>query len=43
MHDLVEDRLPAGYLEIPGLAQSTYDACEAWAKANAKLVAIQKG
>ena len=43
MHDLVEDRLPTGYLEIPGLAQSTYDACEAWAIANAKLVAIQKG
>jgi len=43
MHDLVEDRLPAGYLEIPGIAQSTFDACEAWAKANAKLAAIQKG
>ena len=33
----------AGYLEIPGLAQSTYDACKAWAEANAKLAAIQKG
>ena len=43
MHDLVEDRLPAGYQEIPGLAQSTYEACEAWAQANAKLAAIQKG
>ncbi|MCB1958177.1 MAG: hypothetical protein KDG55_21060 [Rhodocyclaceae bacterium] len=37
MHDLVEDRLPAGYEEIPGLAQSTYDACKAWADANRKL------
>jgi hypothetical protein len=42
MHDLVEERLPAGYKEIPGLAQSTYDACQAWAEANAKLVAAQK-
>ena len=43
MHDLVEDRLPAAFLEIPGIAQSTYDACKAWADANAKLVAAQKG
>lgn len=42
MHDLVEERLPAGYLEIPGIAQSTYDACQAWAEANAKLTAAQK-
>jgi len=42
MHDLVEERLPAGYKEIPGLAQSTYDACQAWAVASAKLAAAQK-
>ena len=42
MHDLVEERLPAGYKEIPGLAQSTYDACQAWAEANARLAAAQK-
>lgn len=42
MHDLVEERLPAGYKEIPDLAQSTYDACQAWAEANAKLSAAQK-
>ena len=42
LHDLVEERLPAGYEEIPGIAQSTYDACQAWAEANAKLVAAQK-
>ncbi len=42
MHDLVEERLPAGYQEIPALAQSTFDACKAWADANAKLVAAQK-
>jgi hypothetical protein len=42
LHDLVEDKLPAGYLEIPGIAQSTYDACQAWADANARLTAAQK-
>ncbi len=35
LHDLVEDRLPAGYEEIPAIAQSTYDACKEWADANA--------
>ena len=43
MHDLVEDKLPAGYLEIPGIAQSTFDACKAWADASARLTAAQKG
>ncbi len=43
MHDLVEDRLPAAYQEIPGIAQSTFDACQAWAEANARLTAAQKG
>jgi hypothetical protein len=43
MHDLVEDRLPAGYLEIPVLSQSTFDACKAWADASARLAAAQKG
>ncbi len=42
LHDLVEDKLPAGYEQIPGIAQSTYDACRAWAVANAKLAAAQK-
>lgn len=43
LHDLVEDRLPAGYEEIPAIAQSTYDACRAWAEANARLMQAQKG
>jgi hypothetical protein len=42
LHDLVEDRLPAAYEEIHGIAQSTYDACKAWADANARLTAAQK-
>ena len=41
LHDLVEDRLPAGYGEIPGIAQSTYDACKAWADASARLAEFQ--
>jgi hypothetical protein len=43
MHDLVEERLPAGYEEIPALAQSTYDACKTWAAANSRLTTLQKG
>jgi hypothetical protein len=43
MHDLVEDRLPAAYQEIPALSQSTFDACQAWADATARLAAAQKG
>jgi hypothetical protein len=37
MHDLVEERLPLAYEEIPGIAQATYDACKSWADANARL------
>lgn len=33
LHDLVEDRLPAAYAEIPEIAQATYDACKAWEEA----------
>ena len=43
LHDLVEDRLPSAYHEIPGISQSTYDACKAWADASARLAAAQKG
>lgn len=43
LHDLVEDKLPAGYLELPGVAESTYAACQAWADANARLMTAQKG
>ncbi|MEW6163814.1 MAG: CCE_0567 family metalloprotein [Pseudomonadota bacterium] len=41
LHDLVEERLPAAYAEIPGIAQSTHDACKAWADANARLNSMQ--
>lgn len=37
LHDLVEDRLPAAYEEIPTISQECYDACLAWAEASEKL------
>ena len=42
LHDLVEDKLPGGYLELPGIAQSTFDACQTWAEANKRLIAAQQ-
>lgn len=39
LHDLVEDRLPGAYAELPALAQATYDACAAWAEAEARFKA----
>jgi hypothetical protein len=41
LHDLVEDRLPAAYGDIPAIASATYDACQAWAEANARLEAAE--
>ena len=41
LHDLVEDRLPAAYEELPQISQAAYDACQAWAEANAALEAAQ--
>jgi len=41
LHDLVEDRLPAAYEEIPGIAQSTYDACKEWEKAKNEFESLQ--
>jgi hypothetical protein len=41
LHDLVEERLPAAFEEIPALSQATYDACKAWSDANARLAAAE--
>lgn len=41
LHDLVEERLPAAYEEIPVIAQATYEACAAWAEANQRLEAAE--
>ena len=37
LHDLVEDRLPAAYRELPEIAQSTFEACQAWEEASRRL------
>jgi len=41
LHDLVEDRLPAAFEDIPVIAQATYEACQAWAEVNARLEAAE--
>jgi hypothetical protein len=41
LHDLVEERLPAAYGEIPELAQATYEACQEWEKAKKALNAAE--
>ena len=41
LHDLVEDRLPAAFEEIPEIAQATYDACKEWKDATERLKAAQ--
>jgi len=41
LHDLVEDKLPAGYTDLPSIAQSTFDACKAWDDANKAWLAAQ--
>jgi len=41
LHDLVEDKLPAAYAELPAIAQSTFDACKEWEEANKAWLAAQ--
>lgn len=41
LHDLVEDRLPMAYEEIPLVASECYKACKEWAAKNAVLQALQ--
>ena len=41
LHDLVEDRLPAGYQDLPTIAEECYAACQAWEKANAVYEAAE--
>lgn len=35
LHDLVEERLPAAYEELPAVSQATYEACRTWAEKEA--------
>jgi hypothetical protein len=43
LHDLIEDRLPAAYEELPAIAQATYEACREWALAEARFKAAAAG
>lgn len=42
LHDLIEDRLPADYMEILEYAEATYLACKAWDELNKKLIECKK-
>lgn len=42
LHDLVEDGLPGAFENLPKVAQETYEACKAWADANAALKAAEQ-
>jgi hypothetical protein len=42
LHDLVEDRLPAGYEDLPAIADECYAACQLWAKVNAEYLAAEQ-
>jgi len=41
LHDLVEDRLPAGFEDLPAMAEECYAACKVWEKVNAEYLAAQ--
>lgn len=41
LHDLVEDRLPAAFMDIMPIATATLEACQAWDEANKALQAAQ--
>ena len=42
LHYLIEDRLPADYLEIPAYAEEAFLACKAWDELNKKLIESKK-
>jgi hypothetical protein len=42
LHDLVEDRLPAGYSELPEMSAATYEACAEWAAAEQAYQSAQQ-
>ncbi len=42
LHDLIEDRLPADYKELPACAEATFQACKVWDDLNQQLIAAKK-
>lgn len=41
LHDLVEDRLPAAWRDIPRISEETLVACKAWEEATERLKAAE--
>lgn len=41
LHDLVEDRLPAAFEELPSMAKACYEACQHWADLNEQLATLE--
>ncbi len=37
LHDLVEERLPAAFGELPAIAEECYRACQRWSEVNSRL------
>lgn len=42
LHDLVEERLPEAFEEIPDMAQATYEACQNWREMSDQLAAAKE-
>jgi Protein of unknown function (DUF683). len=42
LHDLIEDRLPVDYAEIPEYAEAAYKACQVWDKLNQQLIEAKR-
>ena len=42
LHDLIEDRLPVDYKDIPGYAEITFKACQEWDKIRQQLEASKQ-
>ena len=42
LHDLIEDRLPVDYREIPVYANAAFLACEEWDKLNMEFIKAKK-
>lgn len=41
LHDLIEDRLPADYKDIPAYAEAAFEACKVWDELNQKLIILK--
>lgn len=42
LHDLIEDRMPAEYKDVPAYAEAVFRAGQEWDELNQKLIAAKK-